>query len=156
MNAKPFVCKKFIAFVLTVFALFVAGCTDKQPVSAGILPAESAGKLVLVNYWAEWCKPCRDEIPELNKLARQNPDDIRVYGVNFDGLTGAELAAVEQRMGVEFPTLDTDPGPVFGLRPPSMLPVTLVIGRSGELLNQLKGEQTLESLEASLKEAENE
>jgi len=145
--------KKRSAFVVALWALFLLGCADKQQGSS-ILPAEAAGKLVLVNYWAEWCTPCRKEIPELNELARKNPDEVLVYGVNYDGLTGDELAAVEGRMGVEFLTLSKDPGPALGLGPPAVLPVTLIIGRNGELLDQLEGEQTLESLEARIKQVE--
>ena len=58
------------------------------------------GEWVVLNYWAEWCAPCREEIPELNELRQQGSQrgvEIRVLGVNYDGLEGADLNAVMQR-----------------------------------------------------------
>ena len=49
---------------------------------------------VIVNYWAEWCAPCRKEIPELNELNDFQMKDgnvIKVYGVNFDLLGREDL-----------------------------------------------------------------
>jgi len=43
------------------------------------------GKPLLVNFWATWCEPCRDEYPLLNEIARQYaPQGLHVVGVNFD------------------------------------------------------------------------
>lgn len=43
------------------------------------------GKLLLVNFWATWCEPCRDEYPMLNELAKQYaPQGLKVVGVNMD------------------------------------------------------------------------
>ncbi|MFT4997247.1 MAG: thiol-disulfide isomerase/thioredoxin, partial [Flavobacteriales bacterium] len=46
--------------------------------------ANAKGKWTYINYWATWCKPCIEEIPELNEFAAQNPYLV-VLGVNFDG-----------------------------------------------------------------------
>jgi thiol-disulfide isomerase/thioredoxin len=103
-----------------------------------------------VNYWAEWCKPCIKEIPELNDLDRR--DAYRVLGVNFDGATGVELEEQETRLKVAFPTLPTDPADRFGLERPAVLPTTLVIAPGGELHSVLVGPQTAESLIAATAE----
>ena len=43
------------------------------------------GKLLIVNFWATWCEPCRDEYPMLNELAKQYaPQGVRVVGVSLD------------------------------------------------------------------------
>ena len=76
---------------------------------------------MVLNYWAEWCAPCREEIPELNELRQQGSErgvEIRVLGVNYDGLQGADLDAVMQRMEIEFPVLVDDPVKVFVLGAP--------------------------------------
>src|SRR3546814_7187463 len=54
------------------------------------------GQWLVINYWAEWCAPCRTEIPELNALDKQlKSQSASVLGVNFDGLRGSELRSEE-------------------------------------------------------------
>ena len=73
------------------------------------------GHWVFINYWAEWCAPCRYEIPQLNSLNKVTPQsDVRVVGVNFDGVDGAALRALMQRMSIEFPVATKDPRERFG------------------------------------------
>nr|WP_206074342.1 TlpA disulfide reductase family protein [Marinobacter fuscus] len=102
------------------------------------------GQWVLVNYWAEWCKPCLEEIPELNALDKA--PDITVLGVNFDGITGAPLVELGERMGIEFTTLASDPGPQFGWQLPVALPATLVIDPEGRLVEARFGPQSEEDI----------
>ncbi|MDG1082308.1 MAG: TlpA disulfide reductase family protein, partial [Porticoccaceae bacterium] len=63
------------------------------------------GKYTLVNYWAEWCQPCRVEVPELNELAAEHADQLTVLAVNFDNEQGPELLAQLQKIGIQFPSL---------------------------------------------------
>ena len=102
------------------------------------------GQWLVVNYWAEWCAPCRIEIPELNTLD-QRPD-VQVVGVNFDGIRGAKLQQVTLAMDVTFPTLVEDPGPRYGVARPGVLPMTLVVKPDGTLLSELRGPQTEQTL----------
>ena len=107
------------------------------------------GEWVVLNYWAEWCAPCRDEIPELNELRQQGSErgvEIRVLGVNYDGLEGADLDAVMQRMEIEFPVLVDDPRKNFPIGRAEVLPMTVVIDPNGAVKAVLSGPQTAESL----------
>ena len=70
--------------------------------------SELHGAWVVINYWAEWCAPCREEIPELNELvaiAEEQGAEFQVYGVNYDRLQGSDLTEVMERMQIEFPIL---------------------------------------------------
>lgn len=63
------------------------------------------GKWVLVNFWASWCEPCRDEAPALEALHREHAaDGFRVVGVNLDDATDDAQAFVE-RYGLSYPQL---------------------------------------------------
>jgi thiol-disulfide isomerase/thioredoxin len=128
------------------FLCFLWGCSNGSDAPS---LAAARGHWVVVNYWAEWCKPCIKEIPELNQLARQH-DDIRVFGVNYDGATGDELGAQVETLGIEFPLLTADPAAELGTTRPAVLPTTLVITPDGELAATLIGPQTLESLLAAI------
>jgi thiol-disulfide isomerase/thioredoxin len=106
---------------------------------------ELRGSWVVVNYWAEWCKPCIREIPELNALDREYPG-VRVLGVNYDGASGEDLQRQLVALDVQFPTLPSDPAPQLGTTRPAVLPTTLILNPEGELVETLVGPQTLETL----------
>lgn len=102
------------------------------------------GQWVLVNYWAEWCKPCLEEIPELNELDKA--PDITVLGVNFDGVKGDDLVELGKRMNIEYTMLAQDPGPEFDWELPVALPATFVVDPDGKLLEARFGPQTEEDI----------
>lgn len=104
------------------------------------------GQWVLVNYWAEWCKPCLEEIPELNELDKA--PDITVLGVNFDGVRGEALQALGDRMGIGFTMLADDPGPGFGWKLPVALPATFIVNPEGDLVEARFGPQTEDDIRA--------
>jgi thiol-disulfide isomerase/thioredoxin len=107
------------------------------------------GGWLVVNYWAEWCAPCREEIPELNALDAAR-DDVEVIGVNFDALAPAELAPQAEALGIAFPVAVDDPGAVLGLTPPEVLPSTYLFDPEGNLVATLVGPQDEESLRAAI------
>lgn len=136
------------AFAVAVLAL--CGCARHDVELAdgsGASWEQWQGKWLVINYWAEWCAPCRKEIPELNRFSRNGEDaGVVVLGVNFDGLQGDDLTNLIGRMHIEFPVLTDDPGPRWDQTPPSVLPSTLIIGPKGDLQTVLVGPQTYESL----------
>lgn len=104
------------------------------------------GQWVLVNYWAEWCKPCLEEIPELNELDKA--PDITVLGVNFDDIRGEALQDLGDRMGIGFTMLADDPGPGFGWQLPVALPATFIVNPEGDLVEARFGPQTEDDIRA--------
>ncbi len=106
---------------------------------------ELRGQWVVINYWAQWCKPCIEEIPQLNALDAQYAQ-VTVLGVNYDGASGAELEQQRQKLGVAFASLEADPAAQLGTPRPVVLPTTLILDPAGQLVATLVGPQTLESL----------
>ncbi len=134
-------------FTLLITALLVSGCEKTELERADGVPVDwdnFRGQWVLVNYWAEWCAPCLEEIPELNHL--DTAPDITVLGVNFDGIEGEALQELGQRMGIEFTMLAKDPGPEFGWKMPVGLPATFIVDPSGNLVETRFGPQTEEDI----------
>jgi len=110
------------------------------------------GRWVVLNYWAEWCGPCRTEIPELNAAAKEwQAQGITVLGVNFDGLRGDELKKASQALGIDFTVLADDPADRYDLPRSEALPVTYIIDDKGKVREQLMGEQTAEGLAEKIK-----
>lgn len=62
------------------------------------------GRWVILNFWATWCGPCRDEMPYLGEVARRYPEQLVVLGINLREPPAAVAAFVEE-MGVTFPVL---------------------------------------------------
>lgn len=117
----------------------------------GNVPLRSLqGQVVLVNYWAVWCKPCREEIPELNHFAAEHKGNIAVFGVNFDAPEPDKNRAQAEKLGIEFPVLAADPAALWQQPQPQVLPATFVIDRQGNWSKTLFGPQTEETLKAAV------
>ena len=148
--------KRSLFIKVMLLCLILAGCSgdESYPLADGGSHSfkNDQGKLTLINYWAIWCAPCREEIPELNKLAEEYADQLTVLAVNSDSEQGEELLAQVEMLGIEFPSLLSDPRAIWSLKPVSVLPETLVIDSEGVLLHRLIGPQTLESLSALIAE----
>ncbi len=113
---------------------------------------ELRGKWVLINYWAEWCKPCVTEIPEFNRLTRQGDPDLRVLGANYDGVEGQALLKQIAHMQIAFDVFASDPAPRLGFERPRVLPTTYILDRQGRVARILLGPQTLEGINRALAE----
>jgi peroxiredoxin len=102
---------------------------------------EQRGKVVLVNFWATWCGPCRKEMPHLNRIAdKYRSSGLVMLGINVDDdvRNAADVAA---KLGVKFPVLlDTDKK-VSKLYDLNSMPSTLVIDRSGRVRYLHRGYQ---------------
>jgi len=130
--------------VITTFVLIaLAGCSASEHPFQG-------DHWTVINYWAVWCKPCREEIPELNELNKDA--DIQVLGVNFDRKTGDALAIDSKTLGLDFNNIE-DPSQALGVERPSVLPTTLVISPEGEVEAVLVGPQTAATILAIVKPA---
>ena len=94
--------------------------------------ASFKGKVILLNFWATWCGPCRVEIPHLIELQQQYGDDLVVLGVSIDD-TAEQLKPYATEMKVNYPLLVGNGrqdfqdayGPFYGI------PVTVFVARDG-------------------------
>jgi thiol-disulfide isomerase/thioredoxin len=133
-----------LCFLLT---FLLSACAERDArFSEQLDLAEYQGRWVVMNYWAEWCKPCLEEIPELNLLADHHADKLVVLGVNFDGLEGEALTVVSNKFGIRFPLLLKDPAQNLGFERPQVLPTTLIFDPAGKLQHTLIGPQTQKTL----------
>jgi peroxiredoxin len=95
--------------------------------------AEQRGRVVMVNFWATWCGPCRQEMPQLDRLYQKyKSSGFVLLGVNVDDDTH-KAADVAGKLGVTFPVLlDTDKA-VSKLYDLSTMPSTVLIDRDGKV-----------------------
>jgi thiol-disulfide isomerase/thioredoxin len=68
-----------------------------------ISTASLRGKVVLLNFWATWCPPCRDEIPEMIDLANRYKDRLEIIGVSMDDSPAREVGEFAKEFGITYP-----------------------------------------------------
>ena len=144
-----------LAAALTIIGtLMLGGCGNDYGIDQNgqkVVAERLDDKWLVLNYWAEWCGPCRTEIPELNVLAEQlKGKKIGVFGVNFDNVQGEELKSASEKLGIAFTVLAQDPADLFELPRSEALPVTYIIDDKGKVREQLMGEQTAAGVMAKL------
>ena len=112
--------------------------------------ADFAGKVVLLNIWATWCVPCRDEMPALDELeTKLGGKDFEVVAVNIDKGGPDKAAAFLKETGAEHVALFIDPtGKLFSTIKTVGMPTTLIVDRNGKEIARLIGPADWASPEA--------
>ena len=93
--------------------------------------SEYRGDVVMINFWATWCGPCRQEMPLLNDLFnRYQRVGFSLLGVNIDDDSRRAMQMVED-LGVDFPVLFDETKAVSKLYQVEAMPVTIIVDREG-------------------------
>lgn len=117
----------------------IAGTTlDGRPLDL----ADLRGRIVVLNGWASWCAPCRDETPALVSLSESSdPADIVVVGLNVTDDPESARAFVEE-FGMPYPSIEDPEGALLATIPgipPASLPSTVVLDRDGRIAARIIG-----------------
>jgi thiol-disulfide isomerase/thioredoxin len=107
------------------------------------------GKWVLVNYWATWCPPCREELPELEVFHDHHKDrDAVVLGLNMEEIDPDQLRQFVEEQFLSYPILlvGSRPGMPLGRIPG--LPTSFLVSPKGEVVARQVGPVDRESIEA--------
>lgn len=108
----------------------LACAADGAPVDVA---AMFAGRRVVLNLWAYWCRPCRDELPAFAEYQRRAGPDVMVVTVHQDDNQAAGLALLAE-LGVRLPTLqDGRRQLAAALRVPNVMPATVVLAADGSV-----------------------
>lgn len=114
--------------------------------------ADLRGKPALVNFWASWCEPCREEAPEIERLARGLHGSAALVGIDYTDRADSARSFI-RKYGWTFPVL-ADPDGVYGAHFDfSGLPTTAVLDPHGDVVELLRGPQTAASLRQALRAA---
>ncbi len=108
--------------------------------------ADVRGKPAVVNFWASWCAPCREEAPELAAFAKEQDGVVSLVGVNVaDGLGDARDFA--SAYGWRFPSLrDQTSELAGGFGVSAGLPTTFIVDARGTVVGTIRGKTTAATL----------
>lgn len=97
-------------------------------------PRDWRGKVALVNFWATWCGPCRQEIPDLIDLQARYPEHLQVVGVSTDEGAPAAVEAFARSLGVNYPVVMATPE--INRRFPGVfaLPTSFIVDPQGRIV----------------------
>jgi cytochrome c biogenesis protein CcmG, thiol:disulfide interchange protein DsbE len=144
-----------VAVVSVAFALIAASAVASGPPAAGqAAPALMVssfggalidlnamhGKVVVLNFWASWCEPCRREMPLLESLFHDYRDRVVVLGLSADDRHDRK-DAVRAAQTVSYPTALLAEAQTNGFGMPAVLPLTYVIDASGRVNAVLRASQ---------------
>ena len=158
--------RRLALFVLSL-ALAAGGCsrTDSgQPVSGGtpnftlasvdgamVSLSDSAGKVVIVDFWATWCPPCQEMIPILSKLHRNySGKGLVVLGVSLDEEGLQVLSPFVAAKGIPYKVLLGDRQVAKSFGGITSIPTLFIVSRDGRLVRKLEGYHDYDRLEEEI------
>jgi peroxiredoxin len=115
---------------------FTLRTLDGQKVSLN----QYRGDVVLVNFWATWCPPCRFEMPGFEKVYRAKKDQgFRIVGVSMDQTGSAGVRRYLAQHGITYPVGMVNSGVFEAFGSPNTLPASFLIDRQGRIRHSVTG-----------------
>jgi len=116
-----------------------------------VTPAQYMGRVLIVDYWATWCAPCRAEFPHFKKLLETYGDDLAIVAVTVDEDKRAlDNFMADNKLPFLVGLAADSSTPSWGKTPPAM-PTTFYIDRDGILVSFGKGKHSYDELNAIVK-----
>jgi cytochrome c biogenesis protein CcmG/thiol:disulfide interchange protein DsbE len=103
------------------------------------------GKVVLINFWATWCPPCRMEIPELLRLKSIYGDQLEIIGISEDEDAPADVLKFAQHVGIHYPIVMATPELIASYGGVPALPTSFLIDTQGRVVQKHSGLYPIEN-----------
>ncbi len=88
-------------------------------------------KIVILDFWATWCPPCRKGIPDLIAIQKEFGSDVVVIGLSVDSDTKLDVPGFMQKQGINYPVVYADTGTVKSYGGIEAIPTSIVIDKKG-------------------------
>jgi thiol-disulfide isomerase/thioredoxin len=109
------------------------------------------GKVVLVNFWATWCPPCREEIPELIELKREFKDKMEIVGISEDDDPPASVIKFARAKGMTYPIVMATPELIEAYGGVPALPTSFLIDTQGRVVQKHSGLYPIENYQREIR-----
>jgi thiol-disulfide isomerase/thioredoxin len=97
------------------------------------------GKVVIVNFWATWCPPCREEIPELLELKKDYKDRLEIVGISEDEDSPESVAKFAKQKGITYPIVIASDQLIESYGGVPALPTSFLIDTQGRVVQKHSG-----------------
>lgn len=126
--------------------------SEKNIIDGAVVKSEDfKGKVLVVNFWATWCPPCRKEIPSLIKLQNKNADKgFSVLGISMDEGGKRLVKKFVSKINLNYPVIIGDAKMARGFGGVIGIPVTFLVDREGNLVKRFDGYVSEKVLEREL------
>jgi thiol-disulfide isomerase/thioredoxin len=114
---------------------FKLGDLDGKPLTL----AAAHGKVVLLNFWATWCGPCREEIPDLIALQAKYKDNLQIIGISVDDDEADIVKKVVLQTGINYPVAMASPDVRMQYGGVTALPTSFVLDAEGRVVQKHEG-----------------
>jgi len=103
--------------------------------------SEGYGRPQVLAFWATWCGPCREELPELDRVYKKYEKDVRFFAVNVEDLTMRPMVeAFVQKTGLQMPVV-FDGGAAASRYHASSIPMLVILDKTGKISETFTGQQ---------------
>jgi peroxiredoxin len=110
------------------------------------------GKVVVINFWATWCAPCRAEIPAFVRLREQYHDrGLEIIGVSLDEESGDAVSDFARQFHISYPVAIAALDDVEAYGPINQIPTTLIVDRQGRIDSRHLGMMSFDEIESAIK-----
>ena len=118
----------------------------------GILLSSLKGKVVILNFWATWCPPCRQEIPGfLEVYSKYNGHGLEIIGLSVDKGKQSEVVSFISSYKISYPVSFADSSMISDYGPINYIPTTFIINKDGDIVHKQVGSMTSAQLENIIK-----
>lgn len=137
----------FLALALNGHAKRAPNLTFRNLAGAEVKVADLRGSITVINFWATWCGPCREEMPMLSKLAQiYSAKRVKFVAISADEDPGSKKnrARIDEFLTLQKPAMEiwvgADLGTLDRLQLGNVLPATLILDEDGEVIARVLGQ----------------
>lgn len=113
--------------------------------------ADYKGKVVLLNFWATWCPPCKAEIPDLITISKEYAKDFSIIGISLDQDGPEVVRKFYKEYKLNYPVIMATPEMVNSYGGITAIPTSFILNRKGEVVHQIVGFRNKQAFEDMIK-----